>query len=124
MLRLFDLWFQVDMYDRPRIPAGYHQQLPKFSRPWFDAPPPTLAYVVVGPSVRGKFDVEKSVELGVPKNMRSRLTRGENVTVTVNEGDMTVERVVRPLDCIGPSEIPAVSAHLVLPSVSQSSSRF
>ncbi|KAJ7813157.1 hypothetical protein B0H14DRAFT_3751159 [Mycena olivaceomarginata] len=91
--------------NRPRIPAGYHHQLPKFTRPWNAAAPPTLAYVVVGPSVRGKFDVEKSIELG-----------GENITVTVQEGDQTVERVVRPLDCIGPSEIPAVLIVLDVPS--------
>ncbi|KAJ6474674.1 hypothetical protein C8R47DRAFT_986730 [Mycena vitilis] len=106
----------VDMYNRPRIPAGYHHQLPKFVPPWSAAPPPALAYVVVGPSVRGKFDVEKSIALGVPKNMRSRLTRGEDITVTVKEGDMTIERVVRPLDCIGPSEIPAVVIVLDVPS--------
>ncbi|KAF7370999.1 hypothetical protein MSAN_00734100 [Mycena sanguinolenta] len=105
-----------DMYRRPRIPAAYHHQLPKFTCPWGAAPPPTLAYVVVGPSVRGKFDVEKSIELGVPKHMRSRLTRGESITVTVKEGDQTVEKVVQPLDCIGPSEVPAVLIVLDVPS--------
>ncbi|KAJ6581024.1 hypothetical protein B0H19DRAFT_1251287 [Mycena capillaripes] len=106
----------VDMYNRLRIPAGYHHQLPKFDRPWAAAPPPTLAYVIVGPSVRGKFDVEKSVALGVPKNMRSRLTSGQNIFVKVKEGDMEVERIVRPQDCIGPSEIPAVVIVLDVPS--------
>ncbi|KAJ7460806.1 hypothetical protein FB451DRAFT_1045064 [Mycena latifolia] len=99
----------------PKIPAGYHHQLPKFSRSW-STTAPTLAYVVVGPSVRGKFDVAKSLALGVPKNMRSQLTRGENITVTVKEGDETVEKVVRPEDCIGPSETPAVLITLDLPS--------
>ncbi|KAJ7272678.1 hypothetical protein B0H12DRAFT_1043818 [Mycena haematopus] len=105
-----------DMYRRPKIPAGYHHQLPKFTRPWAASAPPTLAYVVVGPSVRGKFDVEKSIELGVPKNKRSLLTKGENITVTVKEGDQTVQKVVRPLDCIGPSEVPAVLIVLDVPS--------
>ncbi|KAJ7173690.1 hypothetical protein C8R46DRAFT_1083687 [Mycena filopes] len=104
-----------DMYSRPRIPTGYHQQLPKFTRPW-SAAPPTLAYVVVGPSVRGKFDVEKSIAIGVPKNMRSRLTDGQSITVKVKDGDKTVEKVIHPLDCIGPSEIPAVAIILDIPS--------
>ncbi|KAF8166655.1 hypothetical protein K438DRAFT_1857115 [Mycena galopus ATCC 62051] len=105
-----------DMYQRPRIPAGYHQQLPKFTAPWPAAAPPTLAYVVVGPSVRGKFDVEKSIKLGVPKHMRSRLTRGESITVTVQEGDQSVQKIIQPLDCIGPSEVPAAMIVLDVPS--------
>ncbi|KAJ7132307.1 hypothetical protein C8R44DRAFT_612294 [Mycena epipterygia] len=106
----------VDMYSRPKIPAAYHHQLPKFSRSWSANAPPTLAYVVVGPSVRGKFDVDKSVALGVPKNKRSQLTKGQSITVTVKDGDTTVEKVVRPEDCIGPSEIPAVVIVLDVPS--------
>ncbi|KAJ7089838.1 hypothetical protein B0H15DRAFT_273688 [Mycena belliarum] len=103
----------VDMYNRSKIPHSYHHQLPKFN-PLASAP--TFAYVVVGPSVRGKFDVEKSIALGVPKNKRSQLTRGENITVTVKEGDELVEKVVRPEDCIGPSETPAVVLVLDVPS--------
>ncbi|KAJ7102976.1 hypothetical protein C8R43DRAFT_230388 [Mycena crocata] len=106
----------VDMYNRPRIPSGYHHQLPKFTRPWSADAEPTLAYVVVGPSVRGKFDVEKSNALGVPKHKRSQLTNGQNITVTVKQGDETVERIVQPQDCIGPSEIPAVVIILDVPS--------
>ncbi|KAJ6561082.1 hypothetical protein DFH09DRAFT_1035940 [Mycena vulgaris] len=103
----------VDMYNRPKIPAGYHHQLPKFSA---SCAAPTLAYVIVGPSVRGKFDVDKSVALGVPKKMRSQLTQGQTITVTVKEGDSIVEKVVRPEDCIGPSEVPAVVLVLDVPS--------
>ncbi|KAK7031531.1 hypothetical protein R3P38DRAFT_2924192 [Favolaschia claudopus] len=105
-----------DIYQRPRIPAGYHHQLPKFNPSWPIDSPPTLAYVVVGPSVRGKFDVDKSLELGVPKNMRSRLTRGESITVAVQEGDQTVNKIINPLDCIGPSEVPPVLIVLDVPS--------
>ncbi|KAJ7035559.1 hypothetical protein C8F04DRAFT_1037200 [Mycena alexandri] len=104
-----------DMYNRPKIPTGYHQQLPKLTRPW-SAAPPTLAYVIVGPSVRGKFDVEKSIAIGVPKNMRSKLTGGQSITVEVKDGDNIVEKVINPLDCIGPSEIPAVAIVLDIPS--------
>jgi hypothetical protein len=103
----FQSHFQVDMYNRPKIPSAYHHQLPKFDRP---TSAPALTYVVVGPSVRGKFDVEKSLALGVPKHQRSKLTNGETITVTVKEGDETIQRVVQPQDCIGPSETPAVGA--------------
>ncbi|KAJ7493248.1 hypothetical protein B0H11DRAFT_2394589 [Mycena galericulata] len=108
----------VDMYSRPRIPAGYHHQLPKFTPSWSvgAGAAPTLAYVVVGTAIRGKFDVEKSIALGVPTKKRSELTQGKEITVTVKEGDMTVERVVRPRDCIGPSEPPPVVIVLDIPS--------
>ncbi|KAJ7623674.1 hypothetical protein FB45DRAFT_752560 [Roridomyces roridus] len=103
---------------RPRIPAGYHHQLPKFTPSWSvgTGAAPTSAYVVVGPSIRGKFDVEKSLALGVAVNQRSALTKGESVTVTVEEGDMTVEKVVHPHDCIGPSETPPAMIVLDIPS--------
>ncbi|KAJ7065274.1 hypothetical protein C8F01DRAFT_737448 [Mycena amicta] len=106
----------VDMYKRPRIPAGFHQQLPKFDRSWSPHAPPALAYVVVGPVVRGKFDVEKSLALGVPVNRRSWLTDGRSIVVKVREGDEIVERIVRPEDCIAPSEPPAVAIVLDVPS--------
>ncbi|KAJ7780273.1 hypothetical protein DFH07DRAFT_794449 [Mycena maculata] len=108
----------VDMYNRPKIPAGYHHQLPKFHPSWVVGvgANPTLTYVVVGPSIRGKFDVVKSEALGVPKTKRSELTKGRNITVTVTEDGVRVERVVRPQDCIGPSEPPPVLAVLDIPS--------
>ncbi|KAJ6605846.1 hypothetical protein B0H10DRAFT_2076138 [Mycena sp. CBHHK59/15] len=108
----------VDMYNRPKIPYDYHHQLPRYRRSWPAAAVPTLAYVVVGPTVRGKFDVDKSLALGVPKHMRSHLTRGQNITVTVQEGDETVQKIVRPEDCIGPSEIPVVVIILDIPTPS------
>ncbi|KAF7320213.1 hypothetical protein MKEN_00805800 [Mycena kentingensis (nom. inval.)] len=95
----------LDMYRRPRTPAGFHQQLPAFGRTWSVQTPPTMAYVVVGPVVRGKFDVEKSLALGVPVNRRSWLTDGKSIVVKVKEGDEVVERVVKPEDCIGSSEL-------------------
>ncbi|KAF7317823.1 hypothetical protein MKEN_00870200 [Mycena kentingensis (nom. inval.)] len=90
--------------------------LPAFELTWSVHAPPTMAYVVVGPVVRGKFDVEKSLALGVPVNRRSWLTDGKSIVVKVKEGDEVVERVVKPEDCIGPSEPPAVAIILDVPS--------
>jgi ribonuclease Z len=71
---------------------------------------PTLAYIAVGPRVRGKFDVEKAQELGVPSGpKRGKLTRGESVTVRVKVDGKFVERIVRPEECVGESETPVVS---------------
>ena len=73
---------------------------------------PTLGYLVVGPSIRGKFDVKKAEELGLPRGpIRSQLTKGETVTFEVDDGQGgRVQRTVRPEDCIGPTETPQVSA--------------
>lgn len=72
---------------------------------------PTLAYLLVGPSVRGKFDAKKAEELGVPRGpIRGKLTRGEAITFEVDDGNGgKLERTVRPEDCIGPSEVAQVS---------------
>ena len=72
---------------------------------------PTVAYAVVGPRIRGKFDGRKAVELGLPPGpLRAKLVKGENVTVQVkdNNGNV-VNREIRPEDCIGESLTPAVS---------------
>ncbi|KAI8986907.1 beta-lactamase-like protein [Trametes punicea] len=68
---------------------------------------PTLAYLLVGPSVRGKFDVKKAEELGLPRGpIRGRLTRGETVTFEVDDGKGgKIQRTVRPEDCVGPGEV-------------------
>lgn len=68
-----------------------------------------LAYVCVGPLIRGKFDAARAQELGVVGRDRGRLTRGQ--TVTLANGT-----VVTPDMCIAPSIPPAVSnTLLVLP---------
>ncbi|KAI0330270.1 hypothetical protein GY45DRAFT_1354004 [Cubamyces sp. BRFM 1775] len=83
----------------------------KINAPQGDAsiPPvlPTLAYVLVGPSVRGKFDAKKAEALGVPRGpIRKRLTSGETVTFEVDDGQGgKIMRSVRPEDCVGPSEV-------------------
>jgi ribonuclease Z len=101
----------VDDYKRKsRPPPGYHDMLPP--------PQPSvsiktaLAYVVVGPLIRGKFDVEKSDALGVPRGpLRGKLSRGEAVTFSVEETvtgedgkETKVSRTVtvKPEDCIEP----------------------
>ncbi|OJT01745.1 Zinc phosphodiesterase ELAC protein 2 [Trametes pubescens] len=68
---------------------------------------PTLAYLLVGPSVRGKFDAKKAKELGVPLGpIRGRLTRGETITFEVDDGaGGKIERTVKPEDCVAPSEV-------------------
>jgi len=63
-----------------------------------------MSYLIVGPRYRGKFNAEKARELGVVGPDRSRLTRGETITITVSVGEETIERVIKPEDVIGKSE--------------------
>lgn len=114
-IRNAEFYGQIDIYRRPRLPFGFHNQLPKFisflssSSTEPDATP-TLAYIVVGPRVRGKFDVKKAEALGVPFGpKRGHLTKGQTITFSVKVGDEMVERVVRPEECVGESEAPGVS---------------
>ena len=102
-------------------PRGFENQLPSFSLPYrktTNTPEtkPTLAYVVVGPRFRGKFDVVKAQGLQVPAGtLRGDLTKGEAITFMVPDesgGGGMVERTVQPSDVIGPSECPSVSTHL------------
>ncbi|KAG9016669.1 hypothetical protein FRB90_002586 [Tulasnella sp. 427] len=69
----------------------WNQRLPKFH-----GTPQTLAYFVVGPATRGKFDAKRAKELGVAGAMCGKLTKGE--TVTTPSGN-----VVTPDMCLGPS---------------------
>ena len=88
-------------------PAGSYHQLPKHTD---SAPGSSLAYVVVGPRVRGRFDAKRAQELGLQGRLRGRVARGETVTYTVDDGKGgQVERTVRPEDCVGESESPGVS---------------
>ena len=99
-------------------PRGFECQLPPFSLPYrkvTNTPEtkPTLAYVVVGPRVRGKFDAVKANELKGPNGPpRRELTKGNAITFMVSDelgGSGMVERTVQPEDIIGPSECPSVS---------------
>ncbi|CAE6443862.1 unnamed protein product [Rhizoctonia solani] len=60
----------------------------------------SVAYLVLGPEIRGKFDPATADALGVPKRDRGKLTKGESVTVTVNG----TQSVVTPSMCMGKSE--------------------
>ncbi|GAB1522242.1 hypothetical protein RhiTH_005356 [Rhizoctonia solani] len=66
----------------------------------------SMAYLVLGPKIRGKFDPTAADALGVPKRERGKLTKGESVTVTVNG----VQNIITPDMCMGESEAPT---HLV-----------
>ncbi|KAH9940691.1 hypothetical protein B0H21DRAFT_572283 [Amylocystis lapponica] len=79
---------------------------------------PTLSYVVFGPRVRGKFDAGKADALGLaPGPLRGRLIKGETVTFMAQDGDgNTVERTVRPEDCVGPEENSQIMMLLDVPT--------
>ncbi|CAE6423320.1 unnamed protein product [Rhizoctonia solani] len=62
----------------------------------------SVAYLVLGPEIRGKFNPAAADALGVPKTARGKLTKGESVTVTVNG----IQNVVTPDMCMGKSEAP------------------
>ncbi|KAG5640501.1 hypothetical protein DXG03_008289 [Asterophora parasitica] len=112
----------VDPYRRARLPPGFHKQLPKFAPRVPDIPldaltAPTLAYIVVGPRIRGKFDVKAAVSLGVPSGpLRGQLTKGNSITFKVKVDGEDVERTVRPEDCIGESEAPGAIIILDIPT--------
>ncbi|THH10213.1 hypothetical protein EW146_g8446 [Bondarzewia mesenterica] len=95
-------------------PAGSYAKLPTFSDP---SPGSALAYVVVGPRVRGRFDAERAEELGLQGPLRGRVARGETVSYMVDDGNGgQVERTVRPEDCVGDSECPGIVIVLDVPS--------
>lgn len=106
-------------------PRGFDDQLPPFSLPYrkvTNTPEtkPTLAYVVVGPRVRGKFDVEKAKVLKIPDRQRGQLTKGKVITFMVPDeadGGGMVERTVQPEEVVGPSESPSVVLVLDTPTL-------
>jgi ribonuclease Z len=71
-----------------------------------------LSWVILGPKAKGKFDLGKATELGVPSGpLRARLVNGESVTFEIPDPNspgekMTVE--VKPEQVVMPSEAPAV----------------
>ena len=83
-------------------PAGSLKPLPTFTPSARDA---STAYIVVGPRVRGKFDAKRAEELGLHGPMRGKVARGESVTFTVDDGTGgTLQRTVKPEDCMGEHE--------------------
>lgn len=111
---------------RPRRPAainGQDEQLPPFSLVR-DAPcntvetKPTLAYAIVGPRIRGKFDAAKAKALQIPNgDQRRSLTQGLTITFKAKEDGQMVERTVRPEEVMGASEAPSVRHTLSYPQV-------
>ncbi|KAJ8585232.1 hypothetical protein M405DRAFT_773220 [Rhizopogon salebrosus TDB-379] len=99
--------------------ATYVSQPPGFSHPLPSLPTcnrrATLAYAVVGPRVRGKFDVKRAESFGLKAGpLRARVARGETVTVVGSDGS---ERSVGPGDVVGASEDPGVVLILDTPSI-------
>ena len=95
-------------------PAGSLKPLPTFTPPIRHG---STAYIVVGPQVRGKFDVKRAEELGLYGPLRGKVARGETVTFTVDDGaGGSVQRTVRPQDCIGEHETTKVRFSTSAPS--------
>lgn len=96
-------------------PSGCDKQLPKFiytrdGEPIAPSLKPTLAYVVVGPRTRGKFDDSMAKSLGLFGKLRGQVANGKTVTFTVTDAaGVQIERTVKPEECLGPSENPGVS---------------
>jgi len=68
-----------------------------------------LAYVIVGPQVRGKFNAVRAKELGLVGRNCGLVARGATVTFTVDDGKGgTIERTVRPEEVMGATELPNV----------------
>ena len=97
-------------------PAGSDKQLPRMnftkdSEPITSKQRPSLAYIVVGPKMRGKFNAKRADELGLKGKLRGLVANGNTVTFTTKDTNgKEVERTVKPEDCVGPGDNPAVSA--------------
>ena len=95
-------------------PAGSDKQLPKMnftkdSEAITSKQKPSLAYIVVGPKTRGKFDAKKADELGLKGKLRGLVANGTTVNFTTIGADgKETERTVKPEECVGPGDNPAV----------------
>ena len=97
---------QTPQADYNTVRARRAQRLPTFT--YGPEGKPTLCYVLVGPTGRGRFDVAKAEALGVPRGpVRGQLTKGETITFSVDDGHGNkIERTVKPEDVVGPPEVP------------------
>ncbi|PCH45067.1 hypothetical protein WOLCODRAFT_155082 [Wolfiporia cocos MD-104 SS10] len=99
------------------LSANRNRRLPQFDPEGNLPRDQTLCYILVGPRSRGKFDAKKADELGVFRADRAKLTKGQSVVVTVDDGDGNkIERIVLPEDCVAPPESPQVLLLLDVPS--------
>lgn len=95
-------------------PAGSDKQLPgmkftKDSEPITSKQKPSLAYIILGPKTRGKLDAKKADELGLKGKLRGLVASGNTVTfATMDANGKRTERTVKPEECVGPGENPAV----------------
>jgi len=95
-------------------PAGSDKQLPRMnftknSEPITHKQKPSLAYIVVGPKTRGKLDAKKADELGLKGRLRGLVANGNTVTFTTKDAHgKETERTVKPEECVGPGQNPAV----------------
>ena len=78
--------------------------------------PVSYAYIIVGPRFRGKFNADRATELGVFREDRAKLARGQSVTVKVEVNGKMVSRTVRPDQVLAKSDPPAVGCSpLIVP---------
>ena len=56
----------------------------------------SYAYIIVGPPFRGKFNAERTAELGVFRRVRASLALGELVTIKEEVDGEIVLRTVTP----------------------------
>lgn len=95
-------------------PAGSVRQLPRMnltrdSEPITSKQKPSLAYIILGPKTRGKLDAKKADELGLKGKLRGLVASGSTVTFTTTDANgKQIERTVKPEECVGPGENPAV----------------
>ena len=95
-------------------PATSDRQLPRMnltkdSEPITLHQKPSLAYIITGPKTRGKFDAKKAGELGLVGRLRGLVANGTTVTFTTTDANgKEIERTVRPEQCVGPGNNPAV----------------
>ncbi|KAH8833314.1 hypothetical protein DL96DRAFT_720405 [Flagelloscypha sp. PMI_526] len=103
-------------------PLGFFDPLPKYSHPSVLPHAPnerhTLAYVLVGPTYRGKFNAERAKELQIPSGfLRGQLSKGIDVTFTVKGPDgEDVQRTVKSSEIMGKAPTPSVIIVLDVPT--------
>lgn len=94
-------------------PAASDRQLPKLnltkdSEPITPYQKPSLAYIIIGPKTRGKFNAKRADELGLMGRLRGLVASGTTVTFSTTDADgKEIERTVRPEECVGPGNNPA-----------------